>query len=389
MKNIKKMLVIMFLLITGLLIYDGQVYAVTCDAAECVSCYYNSGDKFMYHYNVRYDLKRYSDGRVEGNFVSEEDLNVAVENKINDYSFFLDESTNKLACPNIYIDSRLSPKGTLCNSGIVGLLVCNEHDMYKVDIYGKQGIELGLSTFLFGTINFRDENSSSGSVGTNWDDIQYTCIYTGQLNKQTLKISKSEGGWILERPDGNKDTLLDSDYKTKSFPTSNCEDIFQVTNNGSESIVTVEANTTHTETQISTLCNGNGNTVEQFCAGKCKISAPSCGSSKSSEHINTEGEGCPQELRLIIVFLKRVVFNTIQIFIPILLILMGTIDLTKAVMASDDKGNKEAISKFIKRFGAALMIFFLATIVTVVMGMFARTDVGEQNDWKTCWQSIK
>lgn len=389
MKNIKKMLVIMFLFIAGLFIYDGQVYATICDATECVSCYYNSGDKFMYNYNVRYDLKRYDDGRVEGSFTPEENHNVKIENKINDYTFFLDESTNKLTCPNIYIDSKLSPKGTLCNSGILGLLICNDHDMYKVDIYGKQGIELGLNTYLFGILNFRDENSSSGSVGTDWGSIKYKCIYTGQLSKQKLKISKSEGGWILEHSDGTKETLLDSDYRARSFPTSNCEDIFQVTNNGKTNMVTIEANATHTETQIATLCNGNGNTVEQFCAGNCKISTPSCGSPKSSEHIDTEGEGCPQELRLIIVFLKRVVFNTIQIIVPILLILMGTIDLTKAVMAADDKGNKEAISKFIKRFGAALMIFFLATIVTVVMGMFAKTDVGEQNSWKTCWQSIK
>ena len=102
-------------------------------------------------------------------------------------------------------------------------------------------------------------------------------------------------------------------------------------------------------------------------------------------------DGCG-DLKPIIQFLKLGVMPIIQIGIPILLILMGTIDLGKAVLSSDDKEIKGATSKLIKRAIAAIAVFFVATIVGLVMGMFGKTDLdpGETGytDWSTCWRSI-
>jgi len=99
-------------------------------------------------------------------------------------------------------------------------------------------------------------------------------------------------------------------------------------------------------------------------------------------------------LRPIIQFLKLGVLPIIQIGIPILLILMGTIDLGKAVLSSDDKEIKGATSKLIKRAIAAVAVFFVATIVTLVMGMFGKTDIANQDDqggtasWADCWNEV-
>lgn len=97
--------------------------------------------------------------------------------------------------------------------------------------------------------------------------------------------------------------------------------------------------------------------------------------------------GCG-ELEPVIIFVKKGVFPLIQIGIPILLILMGSIDLGKAVISQDDKEIKGATSKLIKRAIAAIAVFFVATIVTIVMGMFKGTDVNGTTGWSECWNSI-
>lgn len=89
----------------------------------------------------------------------------------------------------------------------------------------------------------------------------------------------------------------------------------------------------------------------------------------------------------VVQFIKKGIFPIIQIGIPILLILMGTIDLGKAVMSSDDKEIKGATSKLIKRAIAAVAVFFVVTIVTLLMDIFAKTDIGEQNQWSSCWKA--
>ena len=58
----------------------------------------------------------------------------------------------------------------------------------------------------------------------------------------------------------------------------------------------------------------------------------------------------------VVQFIKNGVFPIIQIGIPIILIIMGSIDLGKAVMANDDKAIKTATSSLIKRAIAALAV---------------------------------
>ena len=89
----------------------------------------------------------------------------------------------------------------------------------------------------------------------------------------------------------------------------------------------------------------------------------------------------------VVQFIKKGIFPIIQIGIPIILILMGTIDLGKAVMSSDDKEIKGATSKLIKRAIAAVAVFFVVTIVSLLMGIFAKTDIGEKNQWFECWKA--
>ena len=90
----------------------------------------------------------------------------------------------------------------------------------------------------------------------------------------------------------------------------------------------------------------------------------------------------------VVQFIRKGVFPIIQIGIPILLIIMGSIDLGKAVMSSDDKEIKGATSKLIKRVIMAVAVFFVVTIVTLVMNLFTNVDsedTGDTTSWRTCW----
>ena len=60
------------------------------------------------------------------------------------------------------------------------------------------------------------------------------------------------------------------------------------------------------------------------------------------------------------------IFNVLKIIVPIILIIMGIIDFTKAVMANDEKKMKESTSSFIRRLIAAIFIFFIVAIVQFV-----------------------
>lgn len=59
----------------------------------------------------------------------------------------------------------------------------------------------------------------------------------------------------------------------------------------------------------------------------------------------------------------------VQLLVPILLIIMGSIDLLLAVLASDEKRMKVSTSKFVKRCLAAIIVFFIPLIVDILFSL--------------------
>ena len=105
------------------------------------------------------------------------------------------------------------------------------------------------------------------------------------------------------------------------------------------------------------------------------------------------GDSCGGLLPLVSVLYK--IITVFQIAIPILLILYGTIDLGKAVIASEEKEVKAAQSRLIKRIIYAALIFFVPMIVFVIMDVVAagtkKDSISEANttDWANCWRQAK
>lgn len=102
-------------------------------------------------------------------------------------------------------------------------------------------------------------------------------------------------------------------------------------------------------------------------------------------------DGC-RGLKPIATVIKKGVFPVVQIGIPILLLVFGVVDLGKAVISSDDKEVKQAQARLIKRCIYAVAVFFITTIVTLIMGLIAvgvDKEEANTNSWAKCWNSIE
>jgi len=87
--------------------------------------------------------------------------------------------------------------------------------------------------------------------------------------------------------------------------------------------------------------------------------------------------------------IKNGIIPLIQLGIPIILIILGMLDLGKAVVASKEDEIKNAQKLLIKRAIYAIAIFFVVLIVQLVFGLLSST--GDANiesgstSWAECW----
>ena len=94
------------------------------------------------------------------------------------------------------------------------------------------------------------------------------------------------------------------------------------------------------------------------------------------------GEG--RDAILTMIYYVKLVLRILQIAVPIGLILFGTLDMAKAVIAGDEKKMKEAQKPFIKRIVSAVIVFLIPYIVSVVVGL-----VTSNGDYKGCWDAAE
>lgn len=73
-----------------------------------------------------------------------------------------------------------------------------------------------------------------------------------------------------------------------------------------------------------------------------------------------------------------------KIVIPLLLIVFGMVDLGKAVVSSDEKAISKAVSTLIKRFVAAVVVFFIPTLVSAIFNVLGILNTSEYNVCVQC-----
>ena len=216
-----------------------------------------------------------------------------------------------------------------------------------------------------------------------------TCTYKGMNGGGTIKIVQtSDRKYDVTLPNNEIVTVggaMDYIYRPLNvqsiMPSTSCEDIFY---SEKDNIIVAIPGGSYGESESKTICHQYPD-AEQFCVnGNCNVTNVICGNSGDSEYGT-----CPSELRPAITFIKRAVINTLKIFVPIILILMGTIDMTRAVMSNDDKGLHDATGRFIRRIIIALVFFFVSTLVSLVISQIAKTTTVEDSEtWKACWNEI-
>lgn len=96
-----------------------------------------------------------------------------------------------------------------------------------------------------------------------------------------------------------------------------------------------------------------------------------------------ESTACIDGSLLNIMRLVRLVIKVLQIAVPVGLILMGTIDMAKSVIAGDEKKIKEAQKPFVKRIVAAIIVFLIPYIVNIAINLV----VSDASDWRNCWNT--
>ena len=198
---------------------------------------------------------------------------------------------------------------------------------------------------------------------------------------QGYKLEYVTNGKLVgaNKPDGTKwKHFLSSDFKPKTsaecpkdedvkieFPeagktlhignvsgygsSANNSDISQDTNNQEEDSVTNDENITHNYIDTTEQNNYNPNGLV------------SCG-------------GLIDNIPTMIPKVVSIVYTIIQIAVPIVLVVMGSLDLFKGITAQKEDEIKKGQQIFIKRLIAAAIVFFTFVIVKFVISLVADTS---------------
>ena len=95
------------------------------------------------------------------------------------------------------------------------------------------------------------------------------------------------------------------------------------------------------------------------------------------------GKACAEGSSLLFGFqIARWVIRIIQIAVPFVLIIFGSLDFFKAIVAGDEKEMKQKRKPFVQRVIAALVIILLPTLVNLIMLNIAKNT---NNEFADCW----
>lgn len=94
---------------------------------------------------------------------------------------------------------------------------------------------------------------------------------------------------------------------------------------------------------------------------------------------------CPYPDLAPIFSLVRYLISIVSVVVPIILIVLGIIDFSKAVMAKDEKDIKTNQSIFIRRVIYAVAIFFVYTIVVFITNLVGEYIDEGATSWLDCF----
>ena len=91
----------------------------------------------------------------------------------------------------------------------------------------------------------------------------------------------------------------------------------------------------------------------------------------------------------VLINIVRTVINIIKIGVPIILIVLGMIDMGKAVASQKEDEIKNGQKKLLSRCIAAGITFFVVAIVQLLVGIISSADGSDQNSENSLWSCIE
>ena len=81
------------------------------------------------------------------------------------------------------------------------------------------------------------------------------------------------------------------------------------------------------------------------------------------------------------------IFFIVKIVVPLIIIILGVVDFTKAIISNDDKEINKTAGRLIKKVVIGIVIFFVPTIVNAIFKMFGEF-VDYNSDFNNCLNCI-
>lgn len=83
------------------------------------------------------------------------------------------------------------------------------------------------------------------------------------------------------------------------------------------------------------------------------------------------------------------IVTIIQVLIPVILVIMGSIDFVKAIISQKDDEMKQKQQVFIKRLITSILIFFIVAITKIIVGVFSNANKTSISNCIDCFISNK
>ena len=105
--------------------------------------------------------------------------------------------------------------------------------------------------------------------------------------------------------------------------------------------------------------------------------------STSYMEIDLGCEGMKELLGLI-----KIAYNLIRYATPVVLVILGSIDFMKAVMAGKEDDIKKNQKRFVSRLILAVGVFLLLSVFELITNILDRSNVSDSKAWYNCWTSL-
>lgn len=121
--------------------------------------------------------------------------------------------------------------------------------------------------------------------------------------------------------------------------------------------------------------------------GVCRNARGNWVDSEDCYSISTGSTCKDEDIRDILSVLKKV-YNLIRYVTPVILIIMGSYDMAKAVISSKEDEIQKNRKRFITRIILAIMIFMVLSIFELLTNILGSAGVGDSDSWINCWRSL-